>query len=405
MTFLKDLFSSPGRQLIEAAGRGDISQVGALLDRRPAIDARGTQRRTALMHAAEGGHVETVHLLLSRGADPNRTDAGGNSALMLAASRGCVDCVRALVAAGALVDAKNSDGSTALVLAAEHASAETIQALLSCHADPNLRRKDGVSALMLSAIGNNSSGAVALLRSGAETFLTGIDAAKVDLEIDRHFFVRLAPEIGLNDVPAWGFATMSVRSLWRSLLLIERTSGIPADFFALAYRTLALCEDTARAGQTPPRADAVAAEYRAAADRILDGIRIQSRSSPTKQAIAIQWTLMITGGVAQAVLSPDSTTNQLREWAQGLHNGQTDVSHLTTYVEPFVLSSFGIRTKEGLNGSLLQLGCMWRDMHLLRNISADRGLTRTSPFDPSWMGSLWPDSALAFMPDRPILQG
>jgi ankyrin repeat protein len=97
---------SPLTELLTAAGKGDASVVGTILDRHPNIvNERGslpghTGHRTALHFGV--GHEAVVRTLLERGADPNIRDDGDNAfPIHFAAERGDFAVVRLLVEHGA----------------------------------------------------------------------------------------------------------------------------------------------------------------------------------------------------------------------------------------------------------------------------------------------------------------
>jgi len=92
------------KSLMEAADRGELARVRALLDEHPTlIDARGGENsQTALHHAACNGHRDLVELLLERGADPAIRDVGDNAtALHFAAEKGDLHIVKLLIEHGA----------------------------------------------------------------------------------------------------------------------------------------------------------------------------------------------------------------------------------------------------------------------------------------------------------------
>src|ERR1044072_9164034 len=56
-------------QLYEAARKGDVAEVKAVLDKGADVNAKFRYGATALFKAAERGHTEVVKLLIERGAD------------------------------------------------------------------------------------------------------------------------------------------------------------------------------------------------------------------------------------------------------------------------------------------------------------------------------------------------
>jgi ankyrin repeat protein len=92
--------------LLEAAGKGDVSAVSAILDKQPTlINQRGVLNgnsglRTALHFGV--GREPMVRALLARGADPNIRDEGDNAyPIHFAAERGDLAIVKLLVEHGA----------------------------------------------------------------------------------------------------------------------------------------------------------------------------------------------------------------------------------------------------------------------------------------------------------------
>ncbi len=74
--------SDAGRDLCEAAGRGDIDQVTAMLDADAAlIGARDNRGRTPLHRAVERADLDLATLLLDRDADIGAQDSDGQTPL------------------------------------------------------------------------------------------------------------------------------------------------------------------------------------------------------------------------------------------------------------------------------------------------------------------------------------
>ena len=97
-----DLVSVDG-QLFDAAKRGDVGRLKALLDEHPdRLHARAKPYSFTLLHtAAQAGHLPVVELLLQRGLDPNAREKGDDTYPMhWAAAGGHLDIVRRLADAG-----------------------------------------------------------------------------------------------------------------------------------------------------------------------------------------------------------------------------------------------------------------------------------------------------------------
>jgi Ankyrin repeats (3 copies)/Domain of unknown function (DUF3471) len=85
-------------QMWEAARRGDVAGVTAMLDKGADVNAKFRYGTTALFKAAERGNTEVVKLLLARGADPTIRDTFYNATAMTwALSQKHVDVVRLIL--------------------------------------------------------------------------------------------------------------------------------------------------------------------------------------------------------------------------------------------------------------------------------------------------------------------
>lgn len=96
-----------------------------------------------LVEAAKKGDVATVNALLKLDATTTAPGGAGEKALLWVASQGHVDVVKSLLAAK--VNAK--DGETALFHAVDVGSTATVKALLARGADVNIRTTRGQTAI------------------------------------------------------------------------------------------------------------------------------------------------------------------------------------------------------------------------------------------------------------------
>jgi ankyrin repeat protein len=137
--------------LIDAAGKGDLSRVRALLDAKADINAKMNNGVTALILASNNGHADVVRALLDAKADVNAKMNNSGTALMAASANGHADVVRVLLDAKADVNAKMKDGTTALMIASERGHTDVVRALLDAKADVNAKMDNGGTALMLAS--------------------------------------------------------------------------------------------------------------------------------------------------------------------------------------------------------------------------------------------------------------
>lgn len=115
--------SPPGGLLHDAAAKGDLARIAALLAEGQTPDAMDSEGHTALHVACASKQAASAQLLIERHAALDALDNAGNTPLMLAAAGGSTTLVERLLAAGANIGVRNQRGQDALVLAsiADHA--------------------------------------------------------------------------------------------------------------------------------------------------------------------------------------------------------------------------------------------------------------------------------------------
>lgn len=163
-------------EIVEAARKGDLETVRAMVESGGDVNAAQGDGMTALHWAAEHDHTGIAMVLLDAGADLEvGTRIGHYTPLHVASKRGSVAVGRLLIEAGADVNAATTNsGATPLHLAAAAAAAEElVSALIEHGADVNAREaSSGQTPLMLAA-GFDRAGAVeVLLANGADPGLT-----------------------------------------------------------------------------------------------------------------------------------------------------------------------------------------------------------------------------------------
>ena len=155
------------RLLCEAAQRGDIETVRALLEAGANVNAAGRGGSTPLYWAARNGHKAVVKALLLAGADVNAATKRGKTPLHRAASKGHETVVMVLLLAGADVNAANYDRETPLHWAAWKGYEAVVKALLEAGADVNAVNSDGETPLYWAASNGRKAVARLLAACGA----------------------------------------------------------------------------------------------------------------------------------------------------------------------------------------------------------------------------------------------
>lgn len=188
------------RQLLVAAESGSTPEVINLIRSGAAVNTHDpVYGATPVINAAARGHLETLRALLERGGDPNSTDSAGRTALMEAAVGGYSDVVRLLIEKGALINAQDREGWPPLFWATFSRRADTVRVLLERGANPNLKNIYDDAPLTLAAYQGDSATLAVLLEHRSELQLqssTG-KAALIEAVRQGHLdAVRLLLEAG-----------------------------------------------------------------------------------------------------------------------------------------------------------------------------------------------------------------
>jgi ankyrin repeat protein len=160
-----------GSTVADAAKRGDIATVKALLGKGADVNSPQGDGMTALHWAADRGDAALAQMLLYAGANVSAgTRIGQYTPLHLAARSGSVGAVNALLAAGADVKAKTStSGVTPLHLAAASGNVEVVNALIAKGADVNATESEwNQTPLIFATEANRVDVIKALIQHGAK---------------------------------------------------------------------------------------------------------------------------------------------------------------------------------------------------------------------------------------------
>lgn len=120
-----------------------------------------------LLEAAKRGDLPAVRTLVNQGANVNTTQGDGATALHWAAHWDNAEMANILVAAGAHVNAADDDGVTPLSLACLNGGPGMVGKLLDAGADPNVARVTGETPLMTAAYSGDLPSVTLLLAHGA----------------------------------------------------------------------------------------------------------------------------------------------------------------------------------------------------------------------------------------------
>ena len=166
---------SLNRQLVEAAFRGDLATVEALLDQGADLEARDADGDTALIKAFD--HRPIVQCLVSRGADLNAQGKYGDTALMWASGQGSPAVVQFLLQSGADPNINGRIRGTALMQASRWDQVEAARLLLAHGAALNLQDRHHQTALDIAIEQGHVAVADLLVKHGA-TYPQGTAAAR-----------------------------------------------------------------------------------------------------------------------------------------------------------------------------------------------------------------------------------
>jgi ankyrin repeat protein len=157
-----------GVPLADAAARGDLVAVRALLAKGADVNATQVDGTTALHTAVVNDHLEIADALLQAGAKAAAGDRYGVMPLSLAAINGNAAMIGRLLDAGADPNTVDPSGETALMTAARTGTPEALRMLLDRGArvdasDPEFQQ----TALMIAVRENHPAAVELLLRAGA----------------------------------------------------------------------------------------------------------------------------------------------------------------------------------------------------------------------------------------------
>ncbi len=255
--------AAPLAPVADAAMRGDVAAVRALLAKGGDVNAAQGDGMTALHWAANRGDAALVAVLLRAKASVKATTRiGAYTPLHIASQGGNASVVKTLLGAGADARAVTTEGATTLHLAAMGGDSVVITALAAAGADVNAAEPTwGQTPLMVAAARGRAAGVRALLARGAKP---GLVARTVDPMAssaqDRQarnkrnaVLAQLREAQGKAKDPNWQPDARQVQAAVHAALATERESANAAALASAAAATAA--EEARLAAQGGPGLD------------------------------------------------------------------------------------------------------------------------------------------------------
>ncbi len=145
--------AGPANPILDAAKRGDVVALRALLPQQPTlVNTPAPDGTTALHWATDRDDLAMADLLIRAGANPKAANRYGVTPLYSAALNANADMIERLLKAGADANTALPEGETALMTAARTGKIDAVRVLLDHGANVNGKEKwKGQSALMLAA--------------------------------------------------------------------------------------------------------------------------------------------------------------------------------------------------------------------------------------------------------------
>jgi len=152
----------------DAAARGDITAVRALIAQKSDVNAPQADGATALHWAVFKSNKELVDILLKAGANPKAANREGSTPLWIASVNGDAATIEALLTAGADPNEKLPLGRTPLMTASRTGNIAAMKVLIDRGADVNARETQrGTTPLMWAADEGHAAAVKFLIDRGA----------------------------------------------------------------------------------------------------------------------------------------------------------------------------------------------------------------------------------------------
>jgi ankyrin repeat protein len=161
--------AGPASALADAAMKGDLTAVRALLAQKADVNGTQLDGSTALAWAAYRGDLPMADLLLRAGARVKTVNRVGMTPLALAALDGNAALIERLIKAGADARERGPNGETMVMYATHNGTPGAIKVLVAAGADVNAKEfLRSTTALMWAAAGKQPATVRVLIELGAD---------------------------------------------------------------------------------------------------------------------------------------------------------------------------------------------------------------------------------------------
>ncbi len=161
--------AAPSSPVADAAMKGDVAAVKALISQKADVNVPQADGATALQWAAYDNNLALADLLIAAGADVNKANREGATPMYLASIRGSAPMIERLLKAGSDPNGAGPQGETPLMLAARNGNLDAIKILVDHKANVNGKEElRGTTAVMWAASEGHADAIKFLIANGAD---------------------------------------------------------------------------------------------------------------------------------------------------------------------------------------------------------------------------------------------
>jgi len=161
--------AAPSSPVADAAMKGDLAAVKALISQRADVNVPQADGATALQWAAYDNNLALADLLLAAGADAKKANREGATPMYLASIRGSAPMLQRLLQAGSDPNQAGPQGETPLMLAARNGNLDAMKVLLDHKADVNGKEElRGTTPIMWASSEGHADAVKLLIAAGAD---------------------------------------------------------------------------------------------------------------------------------------------------------------------------------------------------------------------------------------------